>query len=64
MAYSSHFTGVPLTTEVWKGWHDEKGVLRVTPFWIACTVFCVGIEPGLRKEVWPLIMGYGSVFSF
>ena len=55
--YQSHFTGTPLTIEKWASWHNEDGYLQVTPYIVACTVFCGGIEPQLRKELWPKILG-------
>ncbi|KAJ3334725.1 GTPase activating protein, partial [Kappamyces sp. JEL0680] len=54
--YRSHFTGSPLTVEKWDSWFDEAGKLTVTPFYISCVVFCGGIEPQLRRTVWPRIL--------
>ena len=53
--YKSHFTGIPLTTEVWESFLDASGQLKVPPIKVACIIFCGGIEPNLRATVWPFI---------
>ena len=59
--YRSHFTGSPLTTEVWNNYLDASGKLQVPSMKIACTIFCGGIEPSLRAKVWPYLF---KVFSW
>ena len=55
--YKSHFSGTPLTAEKWNSWHNSEGHLTTTPYYVACTIFCGGIEPSLRKQLWPRILG-------
>jgi hypothetical protein len=55
--YKSHFVGLPLTRELWDSWHVD-GKLTVSPIHVACTIFCGGVEPDLRKTVWPYILKY------
>ena len=41
--------------ELWKGWLDGDK-LKITPFQVACKIFCGGIEPNLRSTLWPRIL--------
>ena len=50
------FTGTPLTVEKWSSFHDADGNLIVSPYEVACTIFCGGIEPSLRRQIWPRIL--------
>ena len=54
--YRSHFSGKSLTVETWNSWFDENDELTVSPFYISCNIFCGGIEPNLRKLVWPRLL--------
>lgn len=53
--YKSHFTGTPLTLEVWESWFTD-GILTVSPQYVRSFIFCGGVEPQLRKEIWPRIL--------
>ena len=53
--YKSHFTGTPLTTEIWNNFLDSTGKINVAPIKIASIIFCGGVEPNLRPTVWPFI---------
>lgn len=59
--YSSHFTGSPVTVELWNEWHDETGAMKVSSHHICCAVFCGGVEPNLRSALWPKILGAEEV---
>ncbi|KAL2919319.1 GTPase activating protein [Polyrhizophydium stewartii] len=55
--YQSHFSGMPLTLEEWKSWHDEAGSVEAYRLKFFARIFTGGIEPAARREAWKFLVG-------
>ncbi|KAI8905142.1 rab-GTPase-TBC domain-containing protein [Gorgonomyces haynaldii] len=54
----AHFTGQSVMREQFQSWFDADGTLTKSKEEIYSLVFCGGIEPGLRTELYKYILGY------
>ena len=52
--------GPPLSTKQWHGMQDDEGRFTVSSSEIREIIFHGGIEPALRPEVWPFLLGVYS----
>ncbi|KAI0670330.1 RabGAP/TBC [Trametes maxima] len=47
----------PVTTKTWKSWFDPNGVPKIRKEEMRREIFRRGVEPAIRREVWPFLLG-------
>lgn len=54
---SSRLPKLPVNEKMWKGWFNADGSTKVPKEEMRREVFRRGIDPSIRKEVWPFLLG-------
>ena len=58
--YHFSFTGAPLTSEEWRAARSEDGSITAFKTSFFRRIFCGGVEPSIRRDVWKYLLGvYG-----